>query len=423
MANEYTIGQKLQGIGAALSGTVPQFQQEMQQLSEARTKAMYQDAGAAYEMLQNNNYQGIIELANDRLSILRRLPGSDPSDTEQVLQLAQVAQYGDPNAQAQLKNILEGAYYRGIDLGYTKPDITMSGMPATFQSRHMMALAAGFPEGSAEYQDFMARGSVDEFTPGITRYRNGVAVQYSRGGKMRVTDSQGNVVTGQAAENAIQSGIDSGVLEAGATAQATAEGSGIGERSSDLIVRGISAAESLPTMNRAIELLGMDTVETGGFNRFKLAVKNFFGVTGEDEGEISNLLGKAVLSQLRETFGAAFTAKEGEQLQDIEAGFGKNKATNLRLLQNARDLSMGVALRAKRAALNVGDESSANDIQDYLDGVYDLGIALDSDTTGGIDIPRNAEGIFMPTTEEHFNAMPAGSTFIDPEDGTLNIKN
>jgi len=48
MANEYTSGQKLQGIGAILGGTVPQFQQEMQQLDEARMKAMYQDAGAAY---------------------------------------------------------------------------------------------------------------------------------------------------------------------------------------------------------------------------------------------------------------------------------------------------------------------------------------------------------------------------------------
>ncbi|NBS27106.1 MAG: hypothetical protein EBS81_12515, partial [Gammaproteobacteria bacterium] len=123
MANEYTFGQKLQGIGAALSGTIPQFQQEMQQLSEARTKAMYQDAGAAYQMLQGNNYQGIIDLANDRLSILRRLPGSDPSDTQRVLQLAQNAMAGDTNSREQLQQTLGNAYQRGIDLGIlARPD-------------------------------------------------------------------------------------------------------------------------------------------------------------------------------------------------------------------------------------------------------------------------------------------------------------
>ena len=121
MANEYTFGQKLQGIGAALSGTIPQFQQEMQQLSEARTKAMYQDAGAAYQMLQGNNYQGIIDLANDRLSILSRLPGSDPSDTQRVLQLAQNAMAGDTNAKAQLFDVLGNAYSTGVSRGLTQP--------------------------------------------------------------------------------------------------------------------------------------------------------------------------------------------------------------------------------------------------------------------------------------------------------------
>lgn len=415
MANEYTIGQKLQGIGAALSGTVPQFQQEMQQLSEARTKAMYQDAGAAYQMLQNDNYQGIIELANDRLSILRRLPGSDPSDTEQVLQLAQVAQYGDPNAQTQLKNILEGAYYRGIDLGYTKPDMTMSGMPATYQSRHMMALAAGFPEGSAEYQDFMARGSVDEFTPGITRYRNGVAVQYSRGGKMRVTDSQGNVVTGQAAEDAIQSGIDSGVLEAGATAQATAEGTSRAGFATATIEEGLDAAKGIPYLSRTLELLNQ--VQTGGFNSLSLGVKRFFGLEGADEAELDNILKQNVLSQLKQVFGAQFTQKEGELLMQVEANFGKSTEGNKRLINQLLRRARLYADAAIDRAEARGDLDTAREIERFMS----LNLSMDGSADLG-DIPRNAEGIFMPTTEEHFNAMPAGSTFIDPEDGTLNIK-
>jgi hypothetical protein len=286
----------------------------------------------------------------------------------------------------------------------------------------MMALAAGFSEGSPEYQDFMARGGLDEYSPGITRYRNGVIVQVSRGGQRRVTDRQGNVVTGQAAEDAIDRGLESGIAEQGAIAQARGEGTGVAERASDLIARGISAAESLPTINRAIDLLGMDTVETGGLNRMRLAVENFFGVTGEDEGEISNLLGKAVLSQLRETFGAAFTAKEGEQLQDIESGFGKNKVTNLRLLENARDIATSTARRAQRAAVRAGDDNAAADIQEFLDGMYNLGVSLESEA-GAIDIPRNAEGLYMPTTDEEFDAIPIGSEFIDPDDNELRVKN
>jgi hypothetical protein len=118
MANEYTLGQKISGIGAALGGTVPQFQQEMQQLDEARMKAMYQDAGAAYQMYGQNNIAGIIELANDRLRILQRLPGSDPSDTMQALKLAQAAQAGDQSAYSQLGDFLKQANDSGIARGY-----------------------------------------------------------------------------------------------------------------------------------------------------------------------------------------------------------------------------------------------------------------------------------------------------------------
>ena len=414
MANEYTFGQKLQGIGAALSGTIPQFQQEMQQLSEARTKAMYQDAGAAYQMLQGNNYQGIIDLANDRLSILRRLPGSDPSDTQRVLQLAQNAMAGDTNSHMQLQQILEGAYQRGIDLGYTQS--TISQMPATFQSRHMMALAAGFPEGSSEYKDFMARGSVDEFTPGITRYRNGVAVQYSRGGRMRVTDQQGNLVTGQAAQDAIQSGIDSGVVEAGATAQATAEGTSRAGFATATIEEGLDAAKGIPYLNRTLDLLNQ--VETGGFNSLALGVKRFFGLESANEAELDNILKQNVLSQLKQVFGAQFTEREGALLGEIEANFGKSTEGNKRLinqlLRRARYYSDAAIDRAEAR----GDFETAREIERFMN----LNLSMDG-AIGAADIPRNADGIFMPTTDEQFEAMPIGSQFIDPEDNVLRVKN
>ena len=85
MASEYTLGQKISGIGAMLGGTIPEFDARMEQLDEKRMEAMYKDAGAAYQLLNNKDYQGIIDLANDRLGLLQRLPGSDPSDTMQGL--------------------------------------------------------------------------------------------------------------------------------------------------------------------------------------------------------------------------------------------------------------------------------------------------------------------------------------------------
>jgi hypothetical protein len=114
----YTTGQKIEFLGAALSGQVPQFQQQMEQLDEKRMEAMYKDAGAAYQLLGNNDYQGIINLANDRLGLLQRLPGSDPSDTMQVLQLAQGAAAGNSQSLSQLTQVLKSANQQGLARGY-----------------------------------------------------------------------------------------------------------------------------------------------------------------------------------------------------------------------------------------------------------------------------------------------------------------
>jgi hypothetical protein len=128
---------------------------------------------------------------------------------------------------------------------------------------------------------------------------------------------------------------------------------------------GQRAADSLPTIRRAIELV--DTVGTGKPAEVALAFKNAFGVTGADEGELSANLGKAVLSQLRATFGAQFTAQEGDRLADIESGFGKSTETNKRLLQQAAKLVERVARRGIDAARAAGNEFDAKEIEKALD--------------------------------------------------------
>lgn len=152
---------------------------------------------------------------------------------------------------------------------------------------------------------------------------------------------------------------------AGTVAGGTATGKGNAERNQLFINEGLAAADSLPTINRAIELLG--TVKTGGLNNLQLWASNTLGVTGADEAELSANMGKAVLSQLRSTFGAAFTEREGERLQNIEAGFGKSTEGNKRLLEQAQKLVERAARRGLDAARGAGDTFSADEIRKSIE--------------------------------------------------------
>jgi hypothetical protein len=142
---------------------------------------------------------------------------------------------------------------------------------------------------------------------------------------------------------------------AGATGKATAE------RFATQIDTGLDAADSIATVRRGLELL--DSVKTGGIDAAKLKATNLFGVTGADEAELSSNLGKAVLSQLRATFGAQFTEREGARLAEIEAGFGKSTEGNRRLLQQAEKILERAARRGIHAAEQTGDSFAADEIK------------------------------------------------------------
>lgn len=133
------------------------------------------------------------------------------------------------------------------------------------------------------------------------------------------------------------------------------------DRLSGFASNGVGAADGVGNIKRGIELL--KSVKTSGINNAMLAGKRFFGIDAADEGELSFLLGKNVLSQLRETFGAAFTAKEGESLKEIEANFSRSPETNTRLLNRALKTAERAAKRGIRAAESVGDDFTANEIK------------------------------------------------------------
>jgi len=142
---------------------------------------------------------------------------------------------------------------------------------------------------------------------------------------------------------------------------------------------GLIAADSYANIKRGIDLL--DQVETGGFENVSLRAKKLFGIESADEGELSNRLGKAVLSQLRETFGAAFTENEGARLERIEAGFGKSTAANKRLLKQAERIVKRAAERGIRAAERLDDTATADEIRRALEFSLTPEDEMDTETT------------------------------------------
>lgn len=186
---------------------------------------------------------------------------------------------------------------------------------------------------------------------------------------------------------------ESTIKQAGAVG--TAQGKGQEERAQDQIGRGLEISKGIPSITRAIALL--DSVKTGGVDRASLKAKEIFGVESADEGELSNLLGKAVLSQLRETFGAQFTVEEGKRLESIEANLGKSPAANRRALANALTMAKVAANRAKRLAKSRNDTETVDAIDQYM--------SLDLGASGPKEI----------TTKEQYDALPSGTVYL--EDG------
>jgi len=156
-------------------------------------------------------------------------------------------------------------------------------------------------------------------------------------------------------------------VEDKAVTEATAKGQV--ERWDTQMDEGLRAADGLPVIQRSLGLLAAG-VKTGGWDNLKLAASNFFGVTGADEAELSANLGRAVLSQLRSTFGAAFTEREGDRLARIEAGFGKSTEANVRLLKELDTMARREAKRGIRAAKRAKDMDTAMEIQKMLDYEY-----------------------------------------------------
>ena len=158
-------------------------------------------------------------------------------------------------------------------------------------------------------------------------------------------------------------------IEAGERAKLRTQG--IMKRTEGRLDEGRAAAEMLPVLRRSIALL--EDIPTGGIDKFKMRVKSIFGIESADEGELAQNLGKAVLSQLRKTFGAAFTEREGDRLAEIEAGFGKSPAANMRQLRNLLAFNEEFYRQGLVAAGDLDDQAALTSMR----GLNEVRLGLD----------------------------------------------
>ena len=230
------------------------------------------------------------------------------------------------------------------------------------------ARAAGFIPGTPEFQEFIKNK--------VNQQRGG---RFAKSPSVIVRDEQGNQFqsipvldqsTGEMVNKLIPIGgeLVSRVGEtplqtqerAIETAGGTVTAKGQATRIQTTINDGINAAEGLGTLNRSLELL--QTIKTGGLAGAQLRFEQFFGVQGADEAELGANLLRTVLSQLRPTFGAQFTEREGTKLERIEAGIGKSTEGNIRVLKQLKTIIEREARRGITAAKKSGDDFSAEEI-------------------------------------------------------------
>ena len=161
---------------------------------------------------------------------------------------------------------------------------------------------------------------------------------------------------------------------------------GIASKEEEDILVGASAAEQIPSLNRSIELL--KSVETGGVDGLTLRAKQVLGIEVADEAELTNALEKGVISQLREVFGAQFTAKEGQWLKDIEANIGKSTAGNIRLLERGLELSTLRVENGVEASIAAGDVRARRQMEKMMSFKIEPKVA----TEEPVEAPKFKEG-------------------------------
>ena len=379
----------LRGLGAAATGQVPQFRQQMQaeqtarmtnavnnlQLEEALTKSAAQDALQIQQLAKTGDLRQAMDILGDRAQLEKQL-GVDPRST---MRLADSLMSGGFDAiLPQINSTVE----MGVRIGLIEP---FGGeVPASFRSLQMQAQAAGLTPGTPDYQEFMQFGGF-EGRLGAAKtinYKDGTFVTKPRVGPQKVYDPTGQEITDpERKREVLTAAIQSGVVYETDVARGRGIGDAMAERSQDAIQAGLDAAQRIPKLKEAMAIL--DTVPTGGMDALKLAFRQRLGITSADESKLIYELSKNVLSQLRPTFGAAFTAREGDLLQRIEANTSMSTEGNRALLQELIDALQLDVDRGRLEAKEIRDTTSLLAIDGYLKQQFNLGDDVSVENTDG----------------------------------------
>jgi len=358
------VGRALMGLGAAVGGEAPQFRQQMmqedelarkrgledEQAAEKRKQTLFADASAASNLLDQGDVGGVLGLMQDRFQILSQIPNVDTSHTKRYLQLAQAAAAGDMEAKDRLTTEMNNA----VTAGRAYNQISGSkDAPSSFRSLQLQAQAAGLKEGDADYQEFMRYGgsSGEMGAAKTTTYNDGTVVKITRIGAPEVYGPDGQIVTDPDQKRAVlKEAIESKIAYEGDVATARARGTAEEGFGQDVLENGIRQARNIGRLRDALKIL--ERVDTGGFAAIGLKARRALGLTDADEARLAYILRKNVLQQLKPTFGAAFTAREGDLLASIEANEDQSTAANMALLE---DMIREMELDIDRAELYAAD--------------------------------------------------------------------
>jgi len=208
---------------------------------------------------------------------------------------------------------------RKVIAGYKEITGAGGAVPSSFDALHRQAIAAGFQEGTPQYQEFMANGGGSPATfraldmqaraaglvPATPQYQEFMA---TRGAGLQA----GARVT---AENIAD--VETGGDAARVIAAGTAAGKASASAASELAEMERNMPGLLAVVAELNDLADIATYTLAGQARDELAKQ-----TGADpsEGAIARAryiatVDNQVLPLLRQTFGAAFTAKEGDTLR------------------------------------------------------------------------------------------------------------
>ena len=373
------LGETFAGKLGELAGIAPDKALQLAQIlgippdSKGRFNNMIGVVVQADKLIEKGLIQEAAQFLNEQATNIERFEG--PGSAEKLRSAQQALIQGNTEVINNFRRFAQAV----TPEGKAPEAFTLSPGQTRFRGSEAIASVGAAPRSG---RDILAQVQSSQILP------DGSTVQVFKDGSTRVTGPQGRVLKGQerqdAVEDAQEFGIDVQSRRAGGRTGATQTE----QRAGALITRGIAAAESTATIRRAIDLL--DRVKTGGMAAISLATMQRLGIEGADEGELSNSLGKSVLSQLRETFGAAFTENEGERLIRIEAGFGKSTESNRRLLGQALRIAERTANRAIKAAKKRGNMAEIADIQDLLTFTLDLPEAQQ----GAAGLVDNGDGTF-----------------------------